>query len=131
MQQQFFTLSPMAGQESFPNTTLDVRPGAAMAHTPTTSSMIAALQGDSFGSGTLDPTSTFPADAFGLPYIDGASSQDDLSVHTSGLSFPDYGSGTFEVPAFTPQDLGISTTGTPPSASSDPENESESVKAES
>ncbi|OSD04281.1 hypothetical protein PYCCODRAFT_1364545 [Trametes coccinea BRFM310] len=130
MQQQFFTLSPMAGQESFPNT-LDVRPNAAMANTPTTSSMIAALQADTFGAATLDPTSTFPADAFSsLSYLDGASSQDDLSVHTSGLSFPDY-SSPFDVPAFTPQDLGINTSGTPPSAGSEPENESEPVKAES
>ncbi|KAI0677529.1 hypothetical protein C8Q78DRAFT_1066040 [Trametes maxima] len=132
MQQQFFTLSPMAGQESFPNT-LDVRPTAVMAHTPTTSSMLAALQVDSFATGTLDPSSTtFGADAFGsLSYLDGASSQDDLSVHTSGLSFPDYSSSTFDVPAFTPQDLGINTTGTPPSASSEPETEPEPVKAES
>ena len=46
VQQQFFSLSPMPGQESFPNTT--------MAHTPTTTSMLAALQADSF-AGTLDP----------------------------------------------------------------------------
>ncbi|KAI0832450.1 hypothetical protein BC628DRAFT_1309037 [Trametes gibbosa] len=132
MQQQFFTLSPMAGQESFPNT-LDVRPAVGMAHTPTTSSMLAALQADTFAGGTLDPAATsFGPDAFGpLSYLDGSSSQDDLAVHTSGLSFPDYGSSTFEVPAFTPQDLGISTTSTPPSAGSEPENDSDSVKAES
>ncbi|KAI0776088.1 hypothetical protein BD413DRAFT_260416 [Trametes elegans] len=132
MHQQFFSLSPMPGQESFPNT-LDVRPNAAMTHTPTTSSMLAALQADSFGTGTLDPASTtFSADAFGsLSYLDSGSSQDDLAVHTSGLSFPDYGSSTFDVPAFTPQDLGIATTGTPPSAGSEPENEPEPVKTES
>ncbi|EIW61931.1 uncharacterized protein TRAVEDRAFT_70167 [Trametes versicolor FP-101664 SS1] len=132
MHQQFFTLSPMAGQESFPNT-LDVRPTAPMAHTPTTSSMLAALQADSFASGTLDPAATsFGADAFGsLHYLEGASSQDDLSVHTSGLSFPDYGAGPFDVPAFTPQDLGISTSGTPPSAGGESDHEAESVKSES
>ena len=134
MQQQFFSLSPMAGQESFSNTTLDVRPAAAMANTPTTSSMLAALQADTFSTGTLDPSATtFGADAFGsLSYLDSTSTPEDaLSVHTSGLSFPDYSSGNFDVPAFTPQDLGISASGTPPSASSEPENESESVKSES
>lgn len=134
MQQQFFSLSPMAGQESFTNTTLDVRPTPSMAHTPTTSSMLAALQADTFGTGTLDPSATtFGADAFSsLSYLDGASSHDDgLHVHTSGLSFSDYGPSSFDVPAFTPQDLGISGSGTPPSASSEPENESDSVKSES
>ncbi|KAH9943410.1 uncharacterized protein BXZ73DRAFT_40488 [Epithele typhae] len=127
MQQQFFSLSPMPGQESFHNTT------TSMAHTPTTTSMLAALQADSFSSGTLDPSATtFGADAFGsLTYLDGSSSQDDLPVHASGMSFADYGSGTFDVP-FTPQDLGISASGTPPSASSEPENEAtDSVKSES
>lgn len=55
MQQQYFSLSPMAGQESF--SSLDVsRPPShmGMAQTPTTSSMLAALQQDSFGvAGTL------------------------------------------------------------------------------
>ncbi|KAI0750847.1 hypothetical protein C8Q80DRAFT_1154280 [Daedaleopsis nitida] len=133
MQQQFFSLSPMPGQESFSNTTVDVRPATAMAHTPTTSSMLAALQADTF-SGALDPAATtFGADAFSsLGYLDGTSSQDDaLAVHNSGLAFHDYGSSTFDVPAFTPQDLGISASGTPPSAGSEPENESELVKSES
>lgn len=133
MQQQFFSLSPMAGQESFSSSSLDVRSSTAMAHTPTTSSMLAALQADSF-AGTLDPSATtFGADAFGsLTYLDSASSQDDaLAVHSTGLSFPDYGSSSFDVPAFTPQDLGISGSGTPPSASSEPENESDAVKSES
>lgn len=133
MQQQFFSLSPMPGQESFPNTTLDVRPAPSMAHTPTTSSMLAALQADTF-AGTLDPSATtFGPDAFNsLSYLDGASSHDDaLTVHTTGLSFSDYGANSFDVPAFTPQDLGISGSGTPPSASSEPENESDSVKSES
>ncbi|KAM5532305.1 hypothetical protein V8D89_014063 [Ganoderma adspersum] len=134
MQQQFFSLSPMAGQESFTNTTLDVRPATQMASTPTTSSMLAALQADTFSGGTLDPSATtFGPEAFGsLSYLDSTSTPEDaLSVHTSGLSFPDYSSSTFDVPAFTPQDLGISASGTPPSASSDPENDSEPVKSES
>lgn len=134
MQQQFFSLSPMAGQESFTNTTLDVRPATQMASTPTTSSMLAALQADTFSGGTLDPSATtFGPEAFGsLSYLDSTSTPEDaLSVHTSGLSFPDYSSSTFDVPAFTPQDLGISASGTPPSASSEGENDSEPVKSES
>ncbi|OBZ76593.1 Transcription factor RFX3 [Grifola frondosa] len=133
MQQQFFTLSPMPGQESFGNP-LDVRPHPVMAHTPTTSSMLAALQADNFG-GSLDPTSTaFGSDAFGsLSYMDTTSPQDDLPVHSSALTFPDYvsGSSAFDVAAFTPQDLGISASGTPPSASSESDNnEPETVKSE-
>jgi regulatory factor X len=71
MQQQYFALSPMAGQESF--SAIDVRPAHhIMAHTPTTSSMLAALQHDAFPSGSLDPTSSgFNSDAYGpLSYMD-------------------------------------------------------------
>jgi hypothetical protein len=49
MQQQFFSLSPMAGQENF-GANLDVRNSNAMAVTPTTSSMLAALQQETFVS---------------------------------------------------------------------------------
>ncbi|EMD40705.1 hypothetical protein CERSUDRAFT_149026 [Gelatoporia subvermispora B] len=126
MQQQFFTLSPMVGQESFGTT-------HTMAQTPTTSSMLAALQQDTFGAGALDPASgAFGADAFGsLSYMDTSPSQDDgMPVHSSGLSFPDYvsGSGPFDVGAFTPQDLGLTTTETPPPST--PETEPEVVKTE-
>ena len=60
MQQQFFSLSPMAGQESFGSG------GHVLAHTPTTSSMLAALQQDSFHT-ALDhnPASQFGGDAYG------------------------------------------------------------------
>lgn len=64
MQQQFFSMSPMPGQESF---------GAAgmMAHTPTTSSMLAALQSETFASGALDAQAGFGADAYAsLSYMD-------------------------------------------------------------
>lgn len=129
MQQQFFTLSPMVGQESFGST-------HTMAQTPTTSSMLAALQHDTFGAGPLDPTSSaFGTDAFAsLSYMDTSPSQDDsMPVHSSGLSFPDYvsGSGAFDVGAFTPQDLGLSTTETPPPSTGSEPDESDIVKTES
>jgi len=128
MQQQFFTLSPMAGQENF--NAMDVRPQHLMAHTPTTSSMLAALQNDPFPAGSLDPTSSgFNTDAFGsLSYMDTAS-QDDSSVHASGLTFPDFsGAGTsFDVSSFGSQDLGMHTTGTPAAES---DHETEPVKTE-
>lgn len=134
MQQQFFSLSPMAGQENFGGA-LDVRPSAGvMNHTPTTSSMLAALQNDTFAPTSLDPTSTsFTSDAFGpLSYMDTPAQDDSIPVNPSGLSFPDYVSGTstFDVTAFTPQDLGISASGTPPPSSSEPETEPEVVKSE-
>jgi len=114
MQQQYFTLSPMAGQENFNN--LDVRPMM----TPTTSSMLAALQGDPFPSGSLDPTSsTFNADAYGpLSYMDTTTPQDD-SGNPSGLSFPDFthGSNTYDVANFASRDMGIHASGTPASES--------------
>ncbi|GBE79452.1 hypothetical protein SCP_0206520 [Sparassis crispa] len=126
MQQQFFL------SEDYSNS-LDVRP--PMANTPTTSSMLAALQQDTFGS--LDPASSaFGSDAFGsLSYMDTSSTHDDsMPVHSSGLSFPEYvtGSGSFDVGAFTPQDLGVGASGTPPPSSSEPtpEEEPELVKSE-
>lgn len=129
MQQQFFTLSPMAGQESF-GSQLDARP--SMAHTPTTSSMLAALQHDTF-TVTLDTSSSaFNPDAFSsLSYMDPAGSQDDLTAHAAGLSFPDYvaGSGPFDVAAFAPHDLVLSSAPTPPSTSSEADSP-EPVKSE-
>lgn len=134
MQQQFYSLSPMDGQEHFGGG-LDVRSTAgAMNHTPTTSSMLAALQNDSFAPNSLDPTSTsFASDAFGpLTYMDTPAHDDSIPVNPSGLSFPDYVSGTssFDVTTFTPQDLGIGASATPPPSSSEPETEPEVVKSE-
>jgi regulatory factor X len=133
MQQQFFALSPMAGQENF--NSMDVRPHHAMAHTPTTSSMLAALQHDPFPAGSLDPTTSgFNADAYGpLSYMDTSASQDDSipSVHQPGLSFPDYVSGSsnsFDVGAFTTRDLGMNSSGAP--ADNEPDSEAEPVKTE-
>ncbi|KAJ7095392.1 hypothetical protein B0H15DRAFT_929126 [Mycena belliarum] len=130
MQQQFFTLSPMAGQETF--NSMDVRPQHLMAHTPTTSSMLAALQNDPFPAGSLDPsTSGFNSDAYGsLSYMDTSAPQDDsLPPHQSSLSFGDFsGSGnTFDVSGF-PQDLGMHASGTP--ASEPDSSEPEPVKTE-
>jgi len=131
MQQQFFSLSPMAGQESFGS--MDVRPQHMMAHTPTTSSMLAALQHDSYGSGSLDPTgSAFNPDAYGsMSYMDSAAGQEDAlgSGHQPGLSFSDFtgSGGAFDVGSFTSQDLSLNAV-TP---SSEPEqHEAESTKAE-
>jgi len=128
IQQQFFTLSPMAGQESF--NSIDVRPQQhMMAHTPTTSSMLAALQHDPFPNGSLDPTSSaFNSDAYGsLSYMDTSASQDDPG-HQSGLSFPDFSSSgnSFDV-SYAAQDLGMTSSGTP---SSEADHDPEPVKAE-
>ncbi|GLB33818.1 putative RFX DNA-binding domain containing protein [Lyophyllum shimeji] len=128
MQQQFFTLSPMAGQESF--NSLDGRPQQQMmAHTPTTSSMLAALQNDPFPSGPLDPSSSaFNSDAYGpLSYMDTSVPQDDSNP--SGLPFTDFsGSGnSFDVTNFASQDLGINSSATP---GSEPEADPEPIKTE-
>ena len=106
MQQQFFSLSPMAGQESFGPT------GHVLAHTPTTSSMLAALQQDSFhAGGGLDhnATSQFGGDAYsGMGgFIDNMDTAGSTSVvvddgATAGL-FGDYSSSGFD--AFGPGEL--------------------------
>ncbi|KAJ7591019.1 hypothetical protein C8J56DRAFT_1163077 [Mycena floridula] len=117
MQQQFFTLSPMAGQENF--NAMDVRPQHLMAHTPTTSSMLAALQSDPF---PVDgASSSFNSDAFGaMSYMDTAS-QDESHAFTDFS-----GSGTsFDVSGFGNTDLNMQAT---PAADSD--HESEAVKTE-
>ncbi|CAL1700597.1 unnamed protein product [Somion occarium] len=130
MQSQYLTLSPMPGQESFPNP-LDVRPHHGIAaHTPTTSSMLAALQHDPFPSTSLD-SSAFTPDAFGsLSYMDTTSQDGSLPVNSSELNFPDYvaGSSTFDMSSFTPSDLGLSTEATPPPSGSEPDTDSESTK---
>jgi regulatory factor X len=133
MHQQFFALSPMAGQENF--NSMEVRSHHPMAHTPTTSSMLAALQHDTFPSGPLDPTSSaFNSDAYGsLSYMDTSAPQDDSlpSVHQSGLSFPDYVSGpsnSFDVGAFTSRDMSMNSSGAP--VENEPDPEVEPVKTE-
>lgn len=109
VQQAFFTLSPMAGQEAF-STGLD-RP-TAMSHTPTTSSMLAALN-DPFPSGSLDPASTSFNPSYS--YMDTTGSHADTSGQGS-MNFGDFVPGAdsaFDVPGF-PQDLGaLSASATP------------------
>ncbi|KAL0579697.1 hypothetical protein V5O48_002327 [Marasmius crinis-equi] len=93
MQQQFFSLSPMAGQENF--NSLDVRPQHLMAHTPTTSSMLAALQNDPFPAGSIDPSASFNSDGYGgLSYMDTSAANDASlpNVHSSDLAFNDFSS---------------------------------------
>ncbi|CCM02491.1 uncharacterized protein FIBRA_04592 [Fibroporia radiculosa] len=132
MQQQFF-LSPMSGHENF-GQSLDVN-HSAMSHTPTTSSMLAALQQDTFGNGSLDPTSgAFGADTFSsLAFMDTSPTQEDsLPVHSSSVQFSDYvsTSSAFDTAAFT-HEIGIhSASGTPPSTGSEPDNSPEPVKSE-
>ncbi|KAG6821272.1 hypothetical protein H0H93_002382 [Arthromyces matolae] len=128
MQQQFFTLSPMAGQESF--STLEVRPPSQMmAVTPTTSSMLAALQNDPFPSGSIDPASTsFNSDAYNpLSYMDTTTPHDETSQ--SGLPFSDFsGPGnTYDVSNSPYQELGLNTSTTPASES---DSDGKPVKAE-
>jgi len=117
MQQQYFGLSPMAGQESFG---VDGRSNL-MAQTPTTSSMMAALQAGDFAP-TLDPTS-FGADAYtGMGYMDPNVGHDDSlsSGHQAALGYADYTSSghAYDGTTFNPQDLGVlSAAGTPGSES--------------
>ncbi|KAF9534318.1 hypothetical protein CPB83DRAFT_756381 [Crepidotus variabilis] len=109
MQQQFFSIPPEDGFGS-----MDVRPSNLMAHTPTTSSMLAALQQDSYGSGSLDGSgSAFNTDAYGsMSYMDtGAAHEDPLgSGHQSGMSFSDFGGSgsTFDVSNFGSQEINLS-----------------------
>jgi len=124
MQHQFFTLSPMAGQESFGH--MEVRPSHhAMSHTPTTSNMLAALQQEPFLGG-------FSSDAYSsISYMDTVGTADDVLPNTGGL-FSDYvsgNSGSFDVTsAFTPQDLSMGTSETP--AASDGDKDGGQVKTE-
>ena len=106
IQQQFFTLSPMQGQDAFGGA---AGPSGTTGHsimneTPTTSSMLAALH-DTFGANTLDTGApdSFMTMGFGDPSVT-------VSHHDGGNTmFGDYGAGTpFDVPSFTPQELGLS-----------------------
>jgi len=127
MQRQYFTLSPMAGQENFGS--MDIRPNSLMAHTPTTSSMLAALQNDPFSS-SLDPTaSAFGSDAYGsMQYMDPTTTQEDAlsSSHQAGLTFNDFSGPGFDVGSYS-QDLAISVSATTQSES---EHKVDSVKAD-
>jgi regulatory factor X len=123
MQQNFFSLGADGGYGS-----MEVRPQNMMAHTPTTSSMLAALQQEPYGP-SLDATgSAYNPDGYGpMAYMDTGANHDDPlgSTHQSGLSFSDFTSpgGTFDVPSFASQDLGLSNAGTPLSEPEQPKQE--------
>ena len=117
----------MAGQEGFNG--MEARSQQhAINRTPTTSSMLAALQQDPFPTGALD-TSTpgFGSDPYGgLNYMDASVPPDDSisSVHQAGLSFSDYATANaFDVTSFTPQDLSLA-------PATEPEREAEPIKVE-
>lgn len=97
IQQQFFTMSPMQGQEQYVASTAG---HSVLGETPTTSSMLAALH-DSFGNTGLDASGFDSGMTMG--FVDpGPVSQDNGSI------FGDYSSGNaFDVSSFGPQDLGI------------------------
>jgi regulatory factor X, other len=129
MHQQFFALSPMPGQESF-NQNLDVAGVQMMAHTPTTSSMLAALQGDTFPAGSMEsPSNGFASADYGLSsFMDTTVPQDDsMPAGQAGLSFGDYSAaGSFDVTGFANQDLGLGPSPTP-GPSTEPESASSSA----
>lgn len=120
MQQQFFTLSPMAGQDSF-GQHLDAGRPPAMIHTPTTSSMLAALQADTFGVDSFGGEFVLPS------YMDTSPAAPDDAMpggipSAPGMSFADFSgaAGAFDVAAaFTPSDLAMPTHGTPASHGGD------------
>lgn len=129
MQQNFFSLGPDEGFGS-----MDVRTQNMMAHTPTTSSMLAALQQDSYGP-SLDTASAYNPDGYGpMAYMDTGANHDDPlgSAHQSGLSFSDFtaSGGAFDVSSFTSQDLGLSAAVTPSSESDHSQQEQEAGKAD-
>ncbi|KLO18104.1 hypothetical protein SCHPADRAFT_820405 [Schizopora paradoxa] len=122
IQQQFFTLSPMGGQEGAHANAANAYPGGILNDTPTTSSMLAALH-DSFASGGLDGgvggsgPGGFASD-FNVPmaFVDsqangngGAGGAEQGGIGGMDGMFSDFGvAGTpFEVPPFTPSDLGV------------------------
>lgn len=128
MQHNFFSLP----DEGFGS--MDVRPQSMMAHTPTTSSMLASLQQDSYGP-SLDPTgSAYNPDGYGpMAYMDTGANHDDPlgSGHQPALSYSDFTgpSATFDVSSFASQDLGLSTAVTPASEPEQPQ-EQEAVKGD-
>ena len=105
MQQHFSTLSPMMGQEPF------YAGPSGMGQTPTSSSMLAALQHEPY----VDPgAANFNPENYGLPsYLDPAPGSSDDPLAQPGLGpFGEYAPGPFDVSGFVPHDLGLGT-GTP------------------
>lgn len=132
IQQQFLTLSPMTGQEPFPNAGTH----SILNDTPTTSSMLAALH-ESFPGGPLDSTSTsFNSDSYvSMGYVDPNAAHDEGMTNVGNM-FGDYNpAASFDVSSF-PHDLaGINTDSiAPPPPSSEhssPSQKSDSVREES
>lgn len=126
IQQQFFTLSPMNGQEytGAAQTTM-------LSETPTTSSMLAALH-ESFSAGPLDPHS---ADSYmSMGFVDPTNPSHDEGMPNVNGMFGDFGGPSFDVPSFTPHDLGLnndaSSVHSASSGHSSPEQKNDSVKDE-
>lgn len=126
IQQQFFTLSPMNGQEYAGPT-----PSTMLSETPTTSSMLAALH-ESFSAGPLDPNNT---DSYmSMNFVDPTNApHDDGMTNVNGM-FGDFSGPSFDVPTFTPQDLGLNADAasvhTASSDHSSPEQKHDAVKDE-
>jgi len=117
----------MAGQESF-STGLDR--ATHMSHTPTTSSMLAALNDPFPSGGSLDPTSTSfnPAS---YSYMDTTPSHGDGSSQGS-MNFSEFVPGSdnaFDVAGFS-QDLGMNAGTTPASQHNERDVVEEAVKEE-
>jgi regulatory factor X len=113
IQQQFYSLGPEDGFES-----MDVRSQGLMAHTPTTSSMLAALQQDTYETSLDHTASAYNPDAYGpMAYMDTSTSHDDPlgAGHQPSLSFSDFGgsASSFDVSSFASQDLSINAAVTP------------------
>lgn len=147
IQQQFFTLSPMGGQDGAHANPGAAYPGGILNDTPTTSSMLAALH-DSFASGGLDGgaggggAGGFVND-FNVPmgFVDSQANGGGGVSEQGGMDgmFGDFGVGgtPFEVPPFTPSDLGVSNDGSSstghgssPAHSSSPGHSDQQIKDE-
>lgn len=107
MHQQYYSMSPMAGQESFG--AMDGRSSHAgmLAQTPTSSTMLAALQQqDAFPVGSLDSTG-FAADAYAsMGYMDTSVVQDD-AAHQAAMGYGSDFGASFDSQSFgAPQELG-------------------------
>jgi regulatory factor X 1/2/3 len=123
----------MAGQESF---TQNLDRPSQMSHTPTTSSMLAALN-DPFPSNSLDPTATsFNPSPYNntMSYMDATPSHNDSLAPPSqqSMSFGEFVPGSdnsFDVPGF-PQDLPGMTSSATSAAQSERDVVEEPVKEE-
>lgn len=98
----------MPGQEHFNNSLDNRSTHPVMSHTPTTSSMLAALH-DSFSGSGLDPPAPFNTDSYASlsSYMDGSNGHDEGMSNVQAM-FTDYGAGApFDVAGFAPHDMSI------------------------